>query len=81
MDETHASTENHHTSTLYEIRIKGHLDDRWADWFGDLTLTRQANGDTVLTGPMLDQAALQSALRKLGALGMPLISVTRKEKQ
>ena len=57
--------------------VRGHLDDKWAAWFGDVTLTREGNGDTLLTGPVVDQAALHGLLRKVRDLGIPLISVTR----
>ena len=77
MSTTHASFEDYHEPERYEIRIKGHLDDRWAAWFGDLTLTREDNGETLLTGPVVDQAALHALLRKVRDLGMPLLSVTR----
>ena len=77
MSETHPSTEDHDEPGLYEIRIKGHLDDRWAAWFGGVTLTLEDNGETLLTGPVVDQAALHGWLRKVRDLGMPLISVTR----
>jgi hypothetical protein len=77
MSETHASTEDHGEPGLYEIRIQGHLDDRWVAWFGDLTLTREDNGETLLTGPVVDQAALHGLLRKVRDLAMPLISVIR----
>ncbi len=77
MSATHASIEDHDEPGLYEIRIKGHLDDRWADWFEGLTLTREDNGDTLLTGPVVDQAALHGLLRKVRDLAMPLLSVTR----
>ena len=77
MSATHASTEDHDEPGLYEIRLKGHLDDRWADWFEGLTLTREDNGETLLTGPVVDQAALHGLLRKVRDLGMPLLSVTR----
>ena len=60
-----ASTEGHYEPELYEIRVKGHLDDRWADWFGGLTITLQEDGDTLLTGPVVDQAALFGFLRKV----------------
>jgi hypothetical protein len=79
MSETHPSTADHHEAGLYEIRLKGHLDDRWADWFGDLTITLEDNGDTLLTGPVVDQAALYGLLRKVRDLGMPLLSVVRAE--
>jgi hypothetical protein len=61
----------------YEIRIKGHLDHRWAGWFDGLTLTLEDNGDTLLTGRVVDQAALHGLLRKVRDLGMPLVSVRR----
>ena len=77
MSATHASIEDHHEPELYEIRIKGHLDDRWVPWFGGLTLTREDTGDTLLTGQVVDQAALHGLLRKVRDLGMPLLSVTR----
>jgi hypothetical protein len=60
---------------LYEIRIKGHLDDRWAEWFEGLTLTREDTGDTLLTGPVADQAALHGFLRTVRNIGLPLLSV------
>ena len=77
MSATHASIEDHHEPERYEIRIKGHLDDKWADWFEGLTLTLEDNGETLLTGPVVDQAALHGLLRKVRDLGMPLLSVTR----
>ena len=79
MSETHASSKDHDEPERYEIRLKGHLDDRWADWFGGLTLTLKDNGDTLLTGPVIDQAALHGLLRKVRDLGMPLLSVIRVE--
>ncbi|WP_201374191.1 hypothetical protein [Ktedonobacter robiniae] len=67
-----------HEPQHYEIRIKGHLENQWADWFSGLTITREDRGETVLTGPV-DQAALHSLLRKVRDLGMPLLSVIRVE--
>ena len=52
MSETHASTEDQYEPGLYEIRVKGHLDDQWSDWFGGLTITLEADGNTLLTGPV-----------------------------
>ena len=63
----------------YEIRIRGHLDAQWTDWFGMLTVTLEQNGDTLLTGTVADQSALHGLLRKVRDLGMPLISVNRIE--
>lgn len=62
-------------SIIYQIRIKSHLDSGWADWFDGLTITPQENGDTLLTGPLVDQAALHGLLKKVRDLGMPLVSV------
>jgi hypothetical protein len=64
---------------VYQIRIKGHLGGQWTDWFEGLTITLEDNGDTLLTGPVVDQAALHGLLRKVRDLGMPLISVNRVE--
>ena len=64
-------------STVYEIKVKGHLGCQWTDWFGGLTITQEDNGDTLLTGPVIDQAALHGVLRKVRDLGMPLLSVIR----
>jgi hypothetical protein len=60
---------------VYQIRIKGHLGRQWTDWFGGLTLTALDNGETLLTGPVVDQAALYGLLRKVRDLGIPLLSV------
>jgi hypothetical protein len=60
---------------VYQIRIKGHLGRQWTDWFGGLTITLEDNGETLLTGPVIDQAALHALLRKVRDLGMPLLSV------
>ncbi len=75
MSETHALPEYHDESGLYEIRLKGHLNDRWAVWFGDMVITLEDNGDTLLTGPVADQAALHGLLKRVRDLGMPLLSV------
>ena len=77
MSETRASAEEHDEPVLYEIRIKGHLADWWADWFEGMTLTREDNDTTLLTGPVVDQAALHGLLKRVRDLGTPLISVTR----
>ena len=61
----------------YEIRLAGHLDQRWAEWFDGLTLTQQGDGTTVLQGPVVDQAALHGLLQKVRDLGLPLVSVTQ----
>ena len=77
MSQTRASTDRHEGAEPYEIRIQGHLDQRWAGWFDGLTLTLEDNGDTLLTGRVVDQAALHGLLRKVRDLGMPLVSVRR----
>ena len=65
--------------TIYHIRIKGHLGPQWTDWFGGVTLTLEPNGETLLTCPMVDQAALHGLLRKVRDGGLPLLSVIRIE--
>lgn len=79
MGKTRSSIEGHHEPGRYEIRIKGHLDHRWADWFEGLTITLEDTGETLLTGPVVDQAALHGLLRKVRDLGLPLVSVNRIE--
>ena len=69
------ATEDRNEPGLYEIRIKGHLDDKWASWFEGLTITRADNGETLLRGPLVDQAALHGVLRKVRDLGLPLLAV------
>jgi hypothetical protein len=61
--------------TVYQIRIKGHLGPQWTDWFGGLAIAVEEDGDTLLTGPVVDQAALYGLLKKVRDLGMPLVSV------
>jgi hypothetical protein len=61
---------------IYQIRIRGHLGRQWTDWFGGLTITALDNGDTLLTGPVVDQAALHGLLKKVRDLAMPLVSVS-----
>jgi hypothetical protein len=79
MSVTHPASTEHDEPRQYEIRLKGHLDDRWAAWFEGLTITRQDNGETRLTGPVVDQAALHGLLRKVRDLGLPLLSVMQVE--
>jgi len=70
MIDTHISN-----AQYYEIRLKGHLDDRWVEWFEGLTITLEEGGNALLTGPVVDQAALHGLLKKVRDLGLPLLSV------
>lgn len=63
----------------YQIRIKGHLTPQWTESFTGMRITQVANGETLLTGPVVDQAALHGLLRKVRDFGLPLLSVTRVE--
>jgi len=62
---------------IYQIRIKGHLGHQWTDWFEGMTITLEENSETLLTGPVIDDAALHGLLKKVRDLGMPLLSVNR----
>ena len=62
---------------IYQIRLRGHLGSQWTDWFAGLTLRLEEDGDTLLTGPVVDQSALHGLLKKVRDLGLPLISVNR----
>jgi hypothetical protein len=64
---------------IYQIRLKGHFSQQRGAWFEGLTLTLEENGDTLLTGPVMDQAALHGLLRKVRDLALTLLSVTRIE--
>lgn len=75
------SAEDQQPPGLYEIRLRGHLDSRWADWFEGLSITQDANGESRLTGSVVDQAALHSLLRKVRDLGLPLVAVTQLDPQ
>jgi hypothetical protein len=66
-------------SLIFQIRIKGHLDRKWADWFSGLSITSLENSETLLTGPVLDQAALHGLLRKVRDVSLPLVAVIRIE--
>ena len=77
MSGTGKPDQDHNEAGQYEIRIRGHLDDRWANWFEGLTLTQEQNGDTLISGQVSDQAALFGLLRKVRDAGMHLVSVNR----
>jgi len=62
---------------VYEIRVEGHLDDEWSEWFGGLSIVLEKDGTSVLTGPVTDQAALFGLLLKIHNMGLPLISFRR----
>jgi hypothetical protein len=77
MSDTHASSDTRRELGQYEIRLKGHLEARWATWFGGVSLTQESDGTTVIRGPVIDQAALHGLLSKVRDLGLPLIALTR----
>lgn len=70
---------HHHNSRWYEIRLEGHLDDRWAAWFDAVSLANESDGTTVIQSQLADQAALHGLLQKVRDIGMPLLSVTQFE--
>jgi hypothetical protein len=79
MSDTHPAIQIQDEPALYEIRLKGHLPDRWAEWFGNVAIGLEDDGTTRLTCRVIDQAALYSLLKKVRSLGMPLLSVNRIE--
>ena len=79
MSDTQSNIPTHDEPATYEIRLKGHLPDRWAGWFGDVTIGLDEDGTTVLTCPAIDQAALYGLLKKVRSLGLPLLAVHRVE--
>lgn len=71
----HDPTTDQGKPPVYQIRLQGHLGSQWADWFGGMTITLADNGDTLLTGPLADQAALHGLLKKVRDLGLSLLSL------
>ena len=66
-------------TNIYQIKLKGHLNENWADWFDEMSFTHQTDGTTTLTGEIVDQSALHGVLKKVRDLGLPLISVNQVE--
>jgi hypothetical protein len=79
MSETHAASARRGEAGRYEIRLEGHLDARWSEWFDGLTLTRDGDGTTLLAGRVVDQAALHGLLQRVRDTGLRLVSVTHIE--
>lgn len=79
MTERHSPTPDPREAGRYEIRLTGHLDAHWAAWFDGMTVSREADGLTLISGPVPDQAALHGLLQRVRDLGLPLVSVTRVE--
>ena len=75
MSEAYGAAQDRYESGLYEIRLKGHLDARWTERFAGLSLSHASDGTTILSGPVVDQAALYGLLRNVRDLGLPLLSV------
>ncbi len=71
----------HVQQEVYQIVVKGHLDIDWSDWFDGLTITLLDNGETILTGPIVDQTALHGVLIKIRDIGLPLLSLVRLESE
>ena len=81
MSETYASTGDYDEPERYEIRLKGHLDDRWTDWFEGLTISHESDGTTILAGLLADQAALHGVLSGIRDLGVAIIEVKSVDKK
>ena len=79
MTERHTWTRDSHEAGRYEIRLTGHLDAHWAAWFDGLAVTHDGDGTTVISGLIVDQAALHGVLQRVRDLGLPLVSVTRTQ--
>lgn len=79
MSERHTPTPDSREARRYEIRLRGHLDARWATWFDGLTVRQESDGTTVISGSVGDQAALHGLLQRVRDLGLPLVSVTQAD--
>jgi hypothetical protein len=79
MSDTHPTLPTPDEPATYEMRLKVHLPERWAEWFGEVVIALEADGTTRLTCPALDQAALHGVLKKVSSLGLPLLSIHRVE--
>ena len=79
MTQRHTSTPEAREAGRYEIRLTGHLEERWGAWFDGMTVSRAGDGTTVINGPVADQAALHGVLQRVRDLGLPLISVRKVE--
>ena len=77
MSDTHAASDARREPGQYEIRLKGHLEARWAAWFDGLSLIQESDGTTLIRGSVIDQAALHGLLSKVRDLGLPLVAVTQ----
>ena len=77
MSDTHTASDARREPGHYEIRLKGHLETRWAAWFDGLSLTQECDGTTVIRGSVIDQAAVHGLLSKVRDLGLPLVAVTQ----
>jgi hypothetical protein len=75
MSDEYAPKPDSNPPIIYQIRVKGHLSSQWAGWFEGMTITLEEDGNTLLTGPVVDQSALHGLLRKVQKLGIPLLSV------
>lgn len=75
MTDEQLSNPNADQQTVYQFRIKGHLGQQWMNWFEGLTITLEEDGNTLLSGPVIDQSAIHGILKKIRDLGMPLLSV------
>ena len=77
MSATDGPARRSHELELHEIRVEGHLDERWADWLEGLTFAHETDGTTTLTGPLADQAALHGVLNRIRDLALPIVSFRR----